>query len=36
MQKLLTLMNVRLTEVVSDIMGVTGQQIVRAIVAGER
>ena len=36
MQKLLTLMNVRLTEVVSDITGVTGMGIVRAIVGGEQ
>lgn len=36
MQKALELMNVKLTEVVSDITGVTGLSIVRAIVAGER
>jgi transposase len=36
MQKALTLMNVRLTEVVSDITGVTGMSIIRAIVEGER
>jgi transposase len=35
MQKYLTLMNVRLPEVVSDITGVTGMRILRAIVAGE-
>ena len=29
-------MNVQLHHVISDIMGVTGQAIVRAIVAGER
>lgn len=36
MQKALVQMNVQLPLVVSDIMGVTGQRIVRAIVAGER
>ena len=36
MQKALTEMNVQLDNVLSDIMGVTGQRIVRAIVAGER
>jgi transposase len=36
MQKALQLMNVKLTEVVSDITGVTGLSIIRAIVAGER
>ena len=36
MQKALTEMNVQLDSVISDIMGVTGQRIVRAIVAGER
>ena len=36
MQKALTQMNVQLDNVLSDIMGVTGQRIVRAIVAGER
>ena len=35
MQKALQLMNVKLTNVVSDITGVTGMAIVRAIVAGE-
>ena len=36
MQKALELMNVKLTQVVSDITGVTGMSIIRAIVAGER
>lgn len=36
MQKALELMNVKLTEVVSDITGVTGLSIIRAIVDGER
>ncbi len=36
MQKALTEMNVQLDNVLSDIMGATGQRIVRAIVAGER
>lgn len=36
MQKALTLMNVRLTSVLSDITGVTGMKIIRAILAGER
>jgi transposase len=36
MQKALQLMNVKLTVVVSDITGVTGLSIIRAIVAGER
>ena len=36
MQKALQLMNVKLTQVVSDITGVTGMSIVRAILAGER
>lgn len=35
MQKALTLMNIRLTNVLSDITGVTGMKIIRAIVAGE-
>lgn len=35
MQKALTLMNLRLTNVLSDITGVTGLKIIRAIVAGE-
>jgi transposase len=36
MQKALTQMNVQRHHVVSDITGVTGMRIVRAIVAGER
>lgn len=36
MQKALTQMNVKLDNVISDIVGVTGQKIVRAILAGER
>lgn len=36
MQKALTVMNIRLTNVLSDISGVTGMKIIRAIVAGER
>src|SRR6202049_1075654 len=36
MQKALTQMNVQLHHVVSDITGVTGMRILRAIVAGER
>ena len=36
MQKALLQMNIQLTEVLSDIMGTTGQAIIRAIVAGER
>jgi transposase len=36
MQKALHEMNVQLTQVLSDITGVTGQAIIRAIVAGER
>jgi len=36
MQKALQMMNVKLTQVVSDITGVTGLSIIRAIVAGER
>jgi transposase len=36
MQKTLVQMNIQLTEVLSDIMGTTGQAIIRAIVAGER
>jgi transposase len=35
-QKALIQMNIHLTNVISDIMGVTGQRILRAIVAGER
>jgi transposase len=36
MQKALTLMNLNLHTVISDIQGKTGQAIIRAIVAGER
>jgi transposase len=36
MQKALTLMNVQLSNAISDVAGATGQKIVRAIVAGER
>jgi transposase len=36
MQKALTVMNLRLTNVLSDVTGVTGMKIIRAIVAGER
>jgi hypothetical protein len=36
MQKALEQMNVKLTEVVSDITGLTGQRIITAILAGER
>ena len=36
MQKALTLMNLQLGNAISDVAGVTGQKIVRAIVAGER
>ena len=36
MQKALTLMNIRLTNVLSDITGVTGMKIIRAIINGER
>lgn len=36
LQKALTQMNVQLHHVITDLMGVTGQAIVRAIVAGER
>jgi transposase len=36
MQKALTMMNIRLTNVLSDVTGVTGMKIIRAIVAGER
>jgi transposase len=36
MQKAFTQMNIQLANVISDIVGVTGQKIVRAIVAGER
>lgn len=36
MQKALVQMNIQLTEVLSDVMGTTGQAIIRDIVAGER
>jgi len=36
MQKALVQMNIQLTEVISDVMGATGQAIIRDIVAGER
>lgn len=36
MQKALVQMNLQLTEVLTDVMGLTGQAIIRAIVAGER
>lgn len=36
MQKAMTLMNIQLGHAISDVAGVTGQKIVRAIVAGER
>src|SRR5229473_1619969 len=36
MQKALTQMNVQLANVISDVSGLTGQTIVRAILAGER
>ena len=36
MQKSLNLMNLHLTNVISDITGVTGMKIIRAIVGGER
>jgi transposase len=36
MQKALEQMNVKLTEVVSDVSGLTGMAIIRAILAGER
>ena len=35
-QKALVQMNIQLTEVLTDVMGMTGQAIIRAIVAGER
>ena len=35
-QKALTLMNVQLANVISDVVGETGQKILRAIVAGQR
>lgn len=36
MQKALAQMNIQLTQVLSDVVGVTGQTIIRAIVGGER
>ena len=36
MQKALVQMNIQLTEVLTDVMGLTGQLIIRDIVAGER
>ena len=36
MQKALVQMNLQLTEVLSDVVGASGQAIIRAIVAGER
>lgn len=36
MQKALTQMNIQLSNVISDVAGVTGQAIIRQIVAGER
>ena len=36
MQKVLEQMNVKLTEVVSDITGLTGERIIAAILEGER
>src|SRR5262249_53735702 len=36
MQKALTQMNIQLSNVITDVMGETGQKILRAIVAGER
>ena len=36
MQKALTLMNVRLDQAVTDITGVTGMRILRAILEGQR
>ena len=36
MQKSLVQMNIQFTEVLTDVMGTTGQAIIRAIVAGER
>lgn len=36
MQKALTQMNIQLANVISDVVGETGQKILRAIVAGER
>lgn len=36
MQKALKLMNVQLSEVLTDVVGVTGQRVLRAVVSGER
>jgi hypothetical protein len=36
MQKALTEMNLHLHKVLSDVTGVTGMKIIRAIIAGER
>lgn len=36
MEKALVQMNFQLTEVLSDVMGLSGELIIRAIVAGER
>ena len=36
MQKVLTQMNLQLANVISDLSGLTGQAIIRAILAGER
>jgi regulator of PEP synthase PpsR (kinase-PPPase family) len=36
MQKALTQMNVQIANVISDVSGLTGQTIIRAMVAGER
>jgi hypothetical protein len=36
MQKTLTQMNIQLANVLSDVSGVTGQAILKAILAGER
>ncbi len=36
MQKALAQMNIQLANVISDVVGVTGQKILRAIIAGER
>src|SRR5207244_13157574 len=36
MQKALTQMNIQLANVISDVSGMTGQAIIRSIVAGER
>lgn len=36
MQKALKLMNIQLSEVLTDVVGVTGQKVLRAVVSGER